>query len=182
MNLTKHKKWVNDYMKKNYGCTHEIRVDSNCNFVIESWDSRLNIWDDKVPFIKKDRFCKIAEIGSDRDGSFCHYKFVFPFDYVDGEVRKAKNKLVGRKLYLKWDKHMYVSIEKIPAGDKKLLEMEMSGNPEIMLCNIYEDADGKLSEEILGTPANSMSGHRIETYFTHDEFWKTPGETINPGK
>ena len=92
----------------------------------------------------------------------------------------SKSKLVGRKLYLKWGEHMYVAIEKIPAGDKKLFEMEMSGNPEIMLCNMYEDADGKLSEEILGTPANSMAGHRIETYFTHDEFWKTPGEASNP--
>ena len=65
---------------------------------------------------------------------------------------------------------------------QKLLEMEMSGNPDIMLCNMYEDADGKLSEEILGQPANSRAGHRIETYFTRDEFWKTHGETINPGK
>ena len=92
----------------------------------------------------------------------------------------SKSELVGRKLYLKWGEHMYVAIEKIPAGDKKLLEMEMSGNPEIMLCNMYEDEDGKLSEEILGEPANSMSGHQIDTYFTRDEFWKTPGETINP--
>ena len=92
----------------------------------------------------------------------------------------SKSKLVGRKLYLKWGEHMYVAIEKIPAGDKKLLEMEMTGNPEIMLCNVYEDADGKLSEEILGTPANSMAGHLISMYFKNNEFWKTHGETINP--
>ena len=92
----------------------------------------------------------------------------------------SKSKLVGRKLYLKWDKHMYVAIEKIPAGDKKLLEMEMAGNPEIMLCNMYEDADGKLSEEILGPPANTMCGYTIDVYLTHDGFWKTPGEASNP--
>ena len=91
------------------------------------------------------------------------------------------NKLVGRKLYLKWGKCMYVAIEKVPVGDKKLLEMEMAGNPEIMLCNMYEDQEtGKLSEEIIGPPANSMAGHTIDMYFTRDEFWKTPGETINP--
>ena len=55
------------------------------------------------------------------------------------------NKLVGRKLYLKWGKCMYVAIEKVPVGDKKLLEMEMAGNPDIMLCNMYEDQEtGKL--------------------------------------
>lgn len=57
------------------------------------------------------------------------------------------NKLVGRKLYLKWGDHMYVAIEKIPAGSKKLLEMDMAGNPDIMLCNVYENPEtGKLSE------------------------------------
>lgn len=86
-------------------------------------------------------------------------------------------KLVGRKLYLRWSKHMYVSIEKIPAGDKKLLEMEMTGNPEIMLCNMYEDQEtGKLSEEIIGPPVDSRSGYTIDMYFTRDEFWMTPGE------
>ena len=94
----------------------------------------------------------------------------------------SKSKLVGRKLYLKWGEHMYVAIEKIPAGDKKLIEMEMSGNPEIMLCNMYEDENGKLSEEILGPPANSMTGYTIDVHFTDDGFWKTPGETVNPGK
>ena len=91
----------------------------------------------------------------------------------------SKSKLVGRKLYLKWGDHMYVSIEKIPAGDKKLLEMEMSGNPESMLCNVYEDADGKLSEEILGTPVYSRTGHPLDMYFRNDEFWMTPGEALS---
>lgn len=87
------------------------------------------------------------------------------------------NKLVGRKLYLKWGDHMYVAIEKIPAGDKKLLEMDMAGNPDIMLCNVYENGEtGKLSEEILGPPSDSRSGFQIDMYFTRDEFWKTPGE------
>lgn len=87
------------------------------------------------------------------------------------------NRLVGRKLYLKWGDHMYVAIEKIPVGDKKLLEMDMAGNPEIMLCNVYEDKDtGKLSEEILGPPADSRSGFQIDTYFTRAEFWKTNNE------
>ena len=74
---------------------------------------------------------------------------------------------------------MYVAIEKIPAGDKKLLEMEMTGNPEIMLCNMYEDEDGKLSEEILGQPANSMAGHPLDMYFRNDEFWMTTGEALS---
>ena len=91
----------------------------------------------------------------------------------------SKSKLVGRKLYLKWGEHMYVAIEKIPAGDKKLLEMEMAGNPDIMLCNMYEDIDGKLSEEILGQPANSMIGSKIDMYFKNNEFWKTPGEALS---
>ena len=34
----------------------------------------------------------------------------------------SKSKLVGRKLYLKWGEHMYVAIEKIPAGDKNFLK------------------------------------------------------------
>ena len=91
----------------------------------------------------------------------------------------SKSELVGRKLYLKWGEHIYVAIEKIPAGDKKLLEMEMAGNPDIMLCNMYEDADGKLSEEILGQPANSRAGHLISMYFKNNEFWKTPGESLS---
>lgn len=87
------------------------------------------------------------------------------------------NRFVGRKLYLKWGEHMYVAIEKIPVGDKKLLEMDMAGNPEIMLCNVYEDKDtGKLLEEILGPPADSRSGFQIDTFFTRDEFWKTNNE------
>lgn len=91
------------------------------------------------------------------------------------------NKLVGRKLYLKWGKCMYVAIEKVPVGDKKLLEMEMAGNPEIMLCNMYEDQEtGKLSEEIIGPPVDSRSGYTIDMYFTRNEFWKTLGESSNP--
>lgn len=90
------------------------------------------------------------------------------------------NKLVGRKLYLKWGKCMYVAIEKVPVGDKKLLEMEMAGNPDIMLCNMYEDQEtGKLQEEIIGPPVDSRSGYTIDMYFTRNEFWMTPGETIN---
>ena len=89
------------------------------------------------------------------------------------------NKLVGRKLYLKWGKCMYVAIEKVPVGDKKLLEMEMAGNPEIMLCNMYEDADGKLSEEILGTPVYSGVGHPLDMYFRNKEFWMTPSEALS---
>ena len=91
----------------------------------------------------------------------------------------SKSELVGRKLYLKWGEHMYVAIEKIPAGDKKLLEMEMAGNPDIMLCNMYEDSDGKLSEEILGPPANSTIGSKIDMYFKNNEFWMTHGEALS---
>ena len=95
MDLKKHKKWVNDYMNKNYSCVpvlaSKIEVDNNCNFVLESWDSRLNIWKDQIPFMKKDKFCKIAEIGYDRDGRYCHYKFVFPFDYVENEINSKSS-------------------------------------------------------------------------------------------
>lgn len=91
----------------------------------------------------------------------------------------SKSKLVGRKLYLKWGEHMYVAIEKVPVGDKKLLEMEMAGNPDIMLCNMYKDADGKLSEEILGQPIYSRAGHTLDMYFRNDEFWMTSGEASN---
>lgn len=95
MIVTNHKKWVINYIKKNYGCTpviaSNIIIDKLCNFIIESWDSRLNIWKDQVPFMKKDNFCVLAELGSDRDGSYCHYKFVFPFEYVDNKVNKDKN-------------------------------------------------------------------------------------------
>lgn len=95
MNLTKHKKWVKDYLKENYGLalvfsTH-FEVDNNCNLVVESWDSRMSIWKDQVPFMKKDKFCKKAEIGSDRDSTYCHYKFVFPFDYVENEINSRSS-------------------------------------------------------------------------------------------
>lgn len=90
MNLTKHKKWISDYLKRNYGWTpvraSNIEVDNDCNLVVESWDSRMNIWRDQVPFMRKDKFCKMAKLDSDRDGSYCHYKFSFPFDYVDSMV------------------------------------------------------------------------------------------------
>ena len=92
----------------------------------------------------------------------------------------SENKLIGRKLYLKWNEHMYVAIEKVPVGDKKLLEMEIAGNPEIMLCNMYENQEtGKLSEEMLGQPANSTCGHRIDMYLGNKEFWMTPGEALS---
>ena len=91
----------------------------------------------------------------------------------------STNKLVGRKLYLKWGDHMYVAIEKMPTGDKKLLEMEMAGTPDIMLCNMYEDENGKLSEEILGQPVYSRAGHTLDMYFRNDEFWMTPGEALS---
>lgn len=204
MNLSKHKKWINDYFNKNYGCVPVLRsaleLDNECNFVVEAWDSRLNLWKEQVPFMKKDKFCKTVEVGSDRDGSYCHYKFVFPFDHVDSHINKemqTKNveqdadrlhvkssdsinasRLVGRKLYLRWSDHMYVAIEKIPDGDKKLVEMDIAGCPDIMLCNIYEDGKtGRLSEEILGRPSNDKTGYKIDTIFTNPEFWKTPVES-----
>ena len=85
------------------------------------------------------------------------------------------NKLVGRKLYIKWGEHMYVAIEKIPAGDKKLLEMELGGS-DMQLCNVVEDENGKLHEEILGAPANGKRGYTIDHIFVYPEFWMTPGE------
>ena len=91
----------------------------------------------------------------------------------------SESKLVGRKLYLKWGEHVYVAIEKVPEGDKKLLEMEMAGNPDIMLCNMYEDENGKLSEEILGPPAYSRAGHPLDMYFRNKEFWMTPSEALS---
>ena len=91
----------------------------------------------------------------------------------------SESKLVGRKLYLKWNEHMYVAIEKVPVGDKKLLEMEMAGNPDIILCNMYEGTDGKLSEEILGPPVYSRAGHPLDMYFRNKEFWMTPSEALS---
>ena len=74
---------------------------------------------------------------------------------------------------------MYVAIEKVPVGDKKLLEMEIAGTPDIMLCNMYKDADGKLSEEILGQPVYSRAGHPLDMYFRNKEFWMTPSEALS---
>ena len=91
----------------------------------------------------------------------------------------SESKLVGRKLYLKWGEHTYVAIEKVPEGDKKLLEMEMAGNPDIILCNMYEGTDGKLQEEILGPPVYSGVGHPLDMYFRNKEFWMTPGEALS---
>ena len=94
-------------------------------------------------------------------------------------MNEVMNKLVGRKLYLKWGDHMYVAIEKVPEGDKKLLEMEIAGNPDIILCNMYEGTDGKLSEEMLGPPVYSRAGHPLDMYFRNKEFWMTPGEALS---
>lgn len=87
-------------------------------------------------------------------------------------------KLVGRKLYIKWGEHMYVAIEKVPVGDKKLLEMELGGS-DMQLCNILEDENGQLHEEILGTPADGRTGFTIDHIFVNQGFWMTPGEAAS---
>lgn len=98
MDLTKHKKWIKDYLKENYVITGTDtpngaigpRIDF-CDdqiFIIENWDSRTNILSDQVPFMKKDKFCKFVKYGADRDGSYYHYRFEFPFGYVDAQVNK----------------------------------------------------------------------------------------------
>lgn len=88
-------------------------------------------------------------------------------------------KFIGRKLYINWkngNNNMYVAIEKIPDGAKKLLEMEMAGNSHLMLCNVFEDENGKVVEENLGAPANTCSGYKIDHFFLDKSFWCTPGE------
>lgn len=101
MDLTKHKKWIKDYLKENYVITGTDtpngaigpRIDF-CDdqiFIIENWDSRINILSDQVPFMKKDKFCKFVKYGTDRDGSYYHYRFEFPFEYVNDEINKNKN-------------------------------------------------------------------------------------------
>jgi len=84
--------------------------------------------------------------------------------------------LIGRKLYIKWNKGMYIAIEKVPAGDKKVAELDCSSEEGLQLCNLYETDDGKIEEEILGEPLKNKSGFTIEHFFVNSDFWKTPGE------
>jgi hypothetical protein len=50
----------------------------------------------------------------------------------------------------------------------------------VVLANVYEGEDGKLTDEILGTPAGLhgkwVEGYGIENYLTDDCFWMTSGE------
>lgn len=92
-------------------------------------------------------------------------------------------KLVGRKLYMKWgdDKNpdMYVAIEKIPDGSKKCAEIDLVSKEGLELCNVYENENGELEEEVLGAPALDQSGYMIKTFFTNSDFWKTYGEKLS---
>lgn len=89
----------------------------------------------------------------------------------------SSERLIGRKLYIKWWDKGYVAIEKIPDGAKKISEIDLVNKEEgLMLCNVYEDENGEKKEIIIGTPSLNVSGHKIGQMFTDDRFWKTLGE------
>lgn len=95
-------------------------------------------------------------------------------------IETEDRKFIGRKLYMKWGKHLYVAIEKVPLGDKKLLEMELNGS-EMMLCNLYEDKNtGSIIEENLGAPSDDRTGFELSHIFVNQGFWMTPGEAKDP--
>lgn len=152
MNLSKHKKWIKNYLDKNYGCVPDLKsafeIDSECNFVVEAYDSRLNIWKEQVPFMKKDKFCKIAEVGSDKDGSYCHYKFVFPFGFVDAQVNsKDDDEKPSRPAILRCprctsnDIQVYSAFDRHSSYSKAYVTCESCGN-EVVLesCNTLKEA------------------------------------------
>ena len=93
---------------------------------------------------------------------------------------ESKKRLIGRKLYLHWKDDMYVAIEKVPAGSKKCLEIKshlMDKNCSgTMLCNMLEDENGNIEEEVLGAPAVENPGYTIDQIFVQRGFWMTPGE------
>lgn len=157
MNLSKHKRWIQDYFNENYGCVPSsifapvlksaLEIDNKCNFVVEAWDSRLNLWKEQVPFMKKDKFCKKVEVGSDRDGSYCHYKFVFPFDFVDAQVNSKDDENPSQSAILRCpsctsnDIQVYSAFDKSSSYGKAYAICECCGNEVVVeSCNTSKEA------------------------------------------
>jgi len=93
----------------------------------------------------------------------------------------------GRKLILDWG-NIKIELSKLPYfnGQKDPM-FELFGS-DVVLANVYEGEDGKLTDEILGTPAGihgdgkCVEGYRIENYLTDDCFWMTIGEASSQNK
>lgn len=90
-------------------------------------------------------------------------------------------KLLGRKLILNWG-NLKVEISKLPYGNgQKDSVFDLVGS-DVVLANVYEGEDGKIVDEVLGTPAGMngdgtcLEGRLIRDYFTRDEFWMTISE------
>ena len=88
----------------------------------------------------------------------------------------------GRKLMLEWGK-LKIEISKLPyQNGVKDPVFDLLGS-EVVLSNVYEGADGKLIDEVLGTPAGPngdgkcLGGMTIQEYLTNDTYWKTVDET-----
>lgn len=72
-----------------------------------------------------------------------------------------------------------IEISKLPYldGTDKLI-FDLFGS-KVLLANVYEGPDGKLTDEILGSPAGCnghVEGYNIQQYLVDDGFWMTPGE------
>ena len=97
---------------------------------------------------------------------------------MERAMGKAERKFRGRKLILDWGK-LKLEISKFPyIGTIKDPNFELFGS-EVLLANVYEDEDGKLVDEVLGTPLGvngHVEGYRIENYASDDVFWCTPKE------
>lgn len=98
----------------------------------------------------------------------------------------SERKFRGRKLILDWG-NLKIEISKLPyKGTIKDPSFELFGSG-VLLANVYENEDGKLVDEILGSPAGfhgngtDVVGYRIENYATEDMFWYTPGEVNERG-
>ena len=87
-------------------------------------------------------------------------------------------KLRGRKLILEWGK-LKIEISKLPYLDSKdKLVFDLFGS-DVLLANVYEGPDGKLTDEILGSLVGCnghVEGYTIQQYLIDDGFWMTPGE------
>lgn len=96
-------------------------------------------------------------------------------------MENNERKLIGRKLILDWGK-IKLEIVKLPnvvKGKDPIFDLYES---EVLLANVYENANGQLEDEILGKPAgpngdcSCIEGMRVENYATDNCFWKTTGE------
>ena len=99
-------------------------------------------------------------------------------------VDKDKYKFRGRKLILEWGK-LKIEISKLPYGKEGKDSLFKLYGSDVILANVYEDSDGKLFDEIIGSPAGPkgdgtcLEGRLLEDYFTGDEFWKAQNEVMD---